>query len=194
MAKDEELNDVGGWLLFFIITLVIISPIFNLINIGSADIYTIYDILGIVSLFILSGIFLWMKKPYAVKFAKISLWITLISNILTVILLPEIFETGTPGLPTMFGYPIVWLLYLNYSKRVNLVYGKLKEKDNGWQIWPVISIVFLFLNPLASFVFSFISLRNISKNKKLKGFVLSLITLILSFLYYVFILYGLLSA
>jgi hypothetical protein len=109
-------------------------------------------------------------------------------------LLPEVFETGTPGLPSMFGYPIVWLLYLNYSKRVNLVYGKLKEKDNGWQIWPVISVVFLFLNPLASFVFSFISLRNISKNKKLKGFILSLITIILSFLYYAFILYGLLSA
>lgn len=145
MAENEELNNIGGWLLFFIVTLVIISPIFNLVSIESADIYTLYDTIGVVSLFVLSGIFLWTKKPYAVKFTKISLWVILVSNIFLIILLPEIIEFGTPGIPSMFGYPIIWLLYLSYSKRVNIVYGKLKEKEKGWQIWPILSIIFLFL-------------------------------------------------
>ena len=90
MPEDKEnLNDISGWLLFFIISLIIFSPLFNLYLLFSQiETLLLADIIGmlaLISLFIITGIFLWRKKPYAVKFAKIILITTLIVNIISAV-------------------------------------------------------------------------------------------------------------
>jgi len=188
MAEKHELNDVGGWLLFFIITLVIISPLFNLfILFSELDFLMFTDIiemLGFISLFILTGVFLWTKKPYAVQFAKVFLITTFIVNIVTSFLLSDFSFIAQSTI-----YFIIWILYLYNSERVKQVYGNLKEKSSGMQIWPILSIIYTFIAPIFGAVFAVIALINISKNRKLKGLALSIIALILSILY-VAVLFG----
>jgi len=177
MVKREELNDIGGWLLFFIITLVIISPLYNLSIIFSQfDAYTLVEIfesLASVSLFILAGIFLWVKMPYAVKFAKVFLVTTLVINVIYAIVFSDFSDLiqGTV-------YYLIWIMYLNKSERVKIVYGRLKEKKKGMQVWPILSIIYAFVSPTFGIIFSIISLRNISRNHKLKGLGLSIVALI----------------
>ena len=88
--EKKNLNEIDGWLGFLIFVLIIFSP---LVNIGLILLdTTTYDptivfatlsvLLPIISLSILAGIFLWTKKPYAVKFTKIYLIILLIFEVL----------------------------------------------------------------------------------------------------------------
>jgi hypothetical protein len=178
MAKKQELNDVGGWLLFFIISLVIINPIFNLFLIFSEyQSYMFIEIienLSYISLFILAGIFLWTKKPYAVKFTKVFLIATLILNITNAVIFSD-YSFVVQG--TI--YFIIWILYLNQSERVKQVYGNLKENQKGMQIWPTLSIIYAFLSPIFGIIFSIISLKRISKNHKLKGMGISISALVI---------------
>lgn len=185
MKDGRNLNNIGGWLSFFIFTLIIINPIFNLFLtfIEPIDIFVITEGIAIASLFLLTGIFLSKKKPYAVKFAKVSLTITLLLNIIYFFVYND-FSYIAQGL----FYFIIWISYLYKSKRVKLVYGKLKEKTSGYQIWSILAIIYALFTPFYAMVFAIISLINISKNRKLKGMWLSIIGLIISLIWIVFIL------
>lgn len=84
--KEEDLNGVEGWLAFFVVTIMIISPIlsFSLSFSDGTGTTTTWDfilILAQISVMILAGIFLIQKKYYAVTFTKIVLWGMLISII-----------------------------------------------------------------------------------------------------------------
>lgn len=188
MTEKENLKDVGGWLLFFIITLVILSPLFNLFilfsQIETLMFTDIIEMLATISLFILTGIFLWTKKPYAVKFAKVFLITTFIVNILVSFIDSDFSRVGQ-----YFVYFVIWILYLYNSKRVKQVYGNLNEKSEGTQIWPIVAIIYAFLAPVFGAVFAIIGLINISKNRKLNGMVLSIIALIVSIVFFI-ILFG----
>ncbi|MDK2907638.1 MAG: hypothetical protein PWQ87_96 [Candidatus Woesearchaeota archaeon] len=178
MLEKNELKNIGGWLLFFIITLVFINPIFNLfIILSECQFYTILEIIesfAFLSLSILAGIFLWTKKPFGVKFTKIFLITTLILNIANAVIFLDyyLFFNGTV-------YFIIWILYLNKSERVKQTYGNLKETQRGMQIWPILSIIYAFLSPIFGIIFAIISLNRISKNHKLKGMGISIIALII---------------
>ena len=144
MAEKHELNDVGGWLLFFIITLVIFSPLFNLYTLFTQlEFLAFTDIiesLAITSLFIIAGVFLWTKKPYAVKFAKVFLITQFIINIALSFIFSDFSSVGQ-----YFVYFVIWILFLYNSKRVKQVYGNLKEKSSGMQIWPILAIIYTFI-------------------------------------------------
>lgn len=167
---------------------LIISPIFQL-YITFTEYTSILEIIegfGMAALFILVGLFLLKKKPYAVKFSKIVLITTLVTNIILLLLKEIVFS------PPFFISPIIWALYLYKSKRVKVVYSSLKEAEKGFQVWSILGIIFSFMAPLFGIIFSIVALKNISKNKKLKGMGLSIISLIIgivvfliSFGYYV---------
>lgn len=193
MTEKENLKDVGGWLLFFIITLVIISPLFNLYLLFSQIDFLMFtdiiEMLASISLFILTGIFLWTKKPYAVQFAKVFLITTFIVNIVSSFLLSDFSYIAQGTI-----YFIIWILYLNKSERVKQVYGNLKEKSEGTQIWPIVAIIYAFLAPVFGAVFAIIGLIKISKNRKLNGMVLSIIALVVSILFFLLLFgYGMLQ-
>ena len=135
-----------------------------------------------MSLFILAGIFLWTKKPYAVKFTKIFLITTLILNIANAVIFSD-YSFVVQGTV----YFIIWILYLNKSERVKQVYGNLKETQKGMQIWTILSIIYAFLSPIFGIIFSIISLKRISKNHKLKGMGISIAALIIGII--IFLLY-----
>ena len=183
MANEDNLNSISGWLAFFIFASLIISPIFQLF-ITFTEYTTILEIiegLGMASLFVLIGVFLLKKKPYAVKFSKIVLITTLATNIILAFLGEIVFS------PAYFISPLIWILYLYNSKRVKAVYGSLKETQKGYQLWPVLGIIYSIISPTFGIVFSIVGLINISKNRKLKGMGLSIIALILGII--IFLLY-----
>ena len=187
VEEKSSLNNIGGWLTFFIITLVIISPLINIGSIFAEGIsaYDIVFILGEISLFIVSGIFLWNKKSYAVKFTKIVLFTLGIELIIYSIISSD--YTFLRGVP----YCVIWILYLYNSERVNQVYGKLKESQSGFNIWSIMAIIYSFVQPVFGAVFAITSFVYMSKNKKTKGLVLSIIALIISLILFIAIfLYG----
>lgn len=175
MADEDNLNSISGWLAFFIFASLIISPIFQLF-ITFTEYTTILEIiegLGMASLFVLIGVFLLKKKPYAVKFSKIVLITTLATNIILAFLGEIVFS------PAYFISPLIWILYLYNSKRVKAVYGSLKETQKGLQTWPILGIIYAFIAPTFGIVFSIVGLINISRNRKLNGMALSIIALII---------------
>jgi len=191
--KKENNKTINGWLLFFIITLVIITPLFNLFRLYSQIETLIFidlvEMLAVISLFILTGIFLWTKKPYAVKFAKV----VLITNLIFFISVAFLFSDFSYVIQTTI-YSIIWIVYLYKSKQVKQVYSNLKEKSKGIQIWPILAIIYSFLTPIFSIVFAIIGLINISKNRKLKGMALSIIALVISFVFFTLLFgYGMLQ-
>ena len=153
---DDNLNSISGWLAFFIITLVSLSPLFNLYilfsQIKTLMFTDIIEILAIISIFILTGIFLWTKKPYAVKFAKVFLITQFIVNIVSSFVLSDFSYIVQKTI-----YFIIWISYLYKSERVKQVYGNLKEKSKGTQIWPIVAIIYAFLAPIFGAVFAVIA-------------------------------------
>ena len=138
--EKENLNGIDGWLLFFIISLIIFSPLFNLYllfsQIGTLLFADMIRMLASISLFIVTGIFLWTKKPYAVKFAKIFLITTFILNLIS-----AVYYYDYSDIVRGIIYFIIWIPYLYNSKRVRQVYGNLHYKQTGMQIWPIIAII-----------------------------------------------------
>lgn len=142
--SKPELKGVGGWLLFFCISLTILSPILTLYNFASGyndikelikylpsiyNVFIIDIIVGsiVIAFSIYAGISLWTVKKNAVRIAKLYL-ITFISySFLELIMYLSVF----PGkvINIVMGdfikeiiksliYFTIWYLYLIKSKRV----------------------------------------------------------------------------
>lgn len=180
--KEEDLNGVEGWLAFFVVTIMIISPIlsFSLSFSDGTGTTTTWDfilILAQISVMILAGIFLIQKKYYAVTFTKIVLWGMLISIIF------DFFASSILNLELPKGnifYPIIWLWYFGSSERVKQTYGHIKEPQEGFLIWSKLSIIYGIFSPVFGLFFSGYSLYKISNNNRIKGMLISIIGLLLS--------------
>lgn len=192
MDGVKKLDDIGGWLLFFIISLTIFSPLFNffilLVEIEFLSFMELLETLATISLSILAGIFLWTKEPHAVQFTKI----VLITNFIIIFVTDLIFLNSPDYFFHAFIYSIIWILYLYKSERVYQVYGNLKEKSGGRQIWSTLAIIYAIVLPIYGIIFSVTSLIKLSKNSKLRGRTISIIALIISILVlFLFFGYGL---
>lgn len=184
--KEEGLLGVSGWLFFFVITIMILSPIYSLFLLFEEPFMTTFNYvegLGMISTLILAGIFLINKKYYAVTFAKIVLISMGINAIIYIFI-------GDYSISRTLVYSIIWFWYLSVSKRVKITYGKIKEPKKGKFIWPTLSIIYAFLSPLSGLLFSIVSLRKISKNRKLNGLGLSIIALIISIIVIIYFLFA----
>lgn len=142
---DYRYNGVAGWLLFFIVTLIIIGPLSTCSGLGRYDsewgsLYEAYPFirtikwinvvlgLGLACFSVYAGISLWRMQLNAVKTAKTYLivyaFIVIVVNFLPFLAgLPEqanIALLKALPLPILLGliYPTVWFLYLTKSKRV----------------------------------------------------------------------------
>jgi hypothetical protein len=143
------LRGVGGWLLFFCISLTMLSPLITLYRLLSAFgpvlrvsgtypgllVVTIIDTVlsvGLMAFSIFAGISLWRVAPKAVSIAKAYLISLLVYSVLVIPLvflagLPSranavMFQEGLIGLLRSFGYVAIWLSYLSKSKRVAATY------------------------------------------------------------------------
>jgi Protein of unknown function (DUF2569) len=138
---SDELRGVGGWLLFFCISLTFISPVAQvlvaektirnlvtvrvpiqtILRLGSVG--AIYAGLAIFSYF--AGVMLWMENPKGVKVAKAYLLIGAVLPISIFLLMRfsgmhvDLFRIAFRRL----FYLVVWYSYLLTSRRVKLTYG-----------------------------------------------------------------------
>lgn len=135
--KEERLEGIGGWLLFFIFTLIIFRPLYTLYYLlvnpdfyytgGILDYATVLITLIFIIWAIVVGILLYKKHHSAVKWAKEFLLIDLATNLLFLGLsfwaLTEA-ELDLILYDTFRGivYFTIWFSYLSKSERVKNTY------------------------------------------------------------------------
>ncbi|MBN1384163.1 MAG: trypsin-like peptidase domain-containing protein [Elusimicrobia bacterium] len=133
IEENLKYKDVGGWLLFFCISLTIINPLYNLVEIiNMLKSFTVFVFIGSIfdiglSIYgIYAGMSLWKIRPHAVKTAKRFLLVSLIyvvSITVLLIILGIINEEFIKIATRSVVYFIIWYSYLSKSKRVKETYG-----------------------------------------------------------------------
>jgi biopolymer transport protein ExbD len=148
MARTRS-KKVGGWLLFFCLTLTIFYPLFafwgiilpsirileSLQNDPELYIPILADAISVVALAVLSvcsGIRLWCIRPFSIAAAKTCLICILAYHVILVISAymgekesyaafhtQSVFFLAING----FAYPLIWYVYLLISKRVKETYS-----------------------------------------------------------------------
>jgi hypothetical protein len=149
---QQKYTNVGGWLLFFCISLTIIVPLFQFVavlaDIGVAVKFSgapltqgilMFDAvlnMGVLAICIYAGVHLWEVKPNGVKLAKFALGAILIYGVISIPLtflfvanLPSessSYDIGTQVGTSMirtFIYVGTWYSYLEKSVRVRQTFG-----------------------------------------------------------------------
>ena len=153
--SKEEIRGIGGWLSFFIFSLIA-SSVLNFI-LGAIDISSIFedktvsltylyslaflDFLyfgGLIGFAIYTIYSLVKLKPNAISLAKMFLILIFLTNLIGVVFSgvsgePLAGETSyfdsTSIIFRSLIFSVIWFLYLTYSKRVNNTYPKEKRKS-----------------------------------------------------------------
>ena len=121
--KDSGPTGVGGWLLFFLLTVLIFRPlmfagVIIYAGLSGKAAYTFgYNFLPICLqiLMMLAAIDMWRhKEARSVRLMLVYLWILLGFSVLVFLSAP------TNG--SVLFYPIIWLMYLKSSRRVKNTY------------------------------------------------------------------------
>lgn len=175
----DKLKGVGGWLLFFIITLVFIGPIYQLLDFflypqfyfyGEvlAPSSVVYAIL-ISGWMIFAGVSLWAKNKKAVIWAKEFLIAMLVLSIFSSIYSYGFFSSEDYSLILYdvfrgIVYFAIWFSYLNVSKRVKNTFKDRKLNLGRVVAVSAIAIAALFV---LTIIFSFIPLK-IGENTSLE--------------------------
>jgi hypothetical protein len=128
-------NGIGGWLLFYCLTLTLLSPAYLLLYFSMMPyrIVTIYLFIGILRGFlgIVVGIFLWMRRPVALFLLKVyfiyiaaGLSLTALETVRAIIRTKSSTLAGSGfALLVSTGITILWFLYFRRSVRVKNTYG-----------------------------------------------------------------------
>lgn len=126
---------VGGWLLFYCVSLTILSPVYLLLYflVTPYRVVTIYLFIGILRGFwgIVVGIFLWMRRPVALFLLKgyfIYIAAGLLLNALEIVRAMMRTESWTLtgnrfAVLASTGITVLWFLYFRRSVRVKNTYG-----------------------------------------------------------------------
>ena len=144
--KHPHLYGVGGWLLFFIFSSVIIRPIYTIYDLfanpqfyyyasGILDYGSILVMFAFIVWVIFIGVSLWLKKEKAVIWAKEFLIAELVAGIFLTLYSAgyysaEDFAILTVDLFRGIVYFAIWFSYLSVSKRVKNTF---KIRKLGWQ-------------------------------------------------------------
>ena len=134
--NPREFSGVGGWLLFFAITLIITviylvgDILFNLDSLGGFSLFHIpvFVQIAIIVLFARSIYYLFKEDRRGVEMIKWAIWLPLGNAVLLFTLfwvfeLPGIEEVYTSIFQSLV-YASIWSLYLSKSKRVHNTYYK----------------------------------------------------------------------
>jgi len=152
IKEESKYYGVKGWLLFFCLSLIILSPILtSFILITSYDeflslfygypalrviaiLYILINI-GIIIFGIVAGVKLWTKRPNAVRITRAYLTAFLLFNIygellffIMELLAHSVSGSYLQGLIGSFIYFFIWNSYFNKSKRVNATFKTEKER------------------------------------------------------------------
>lgn len=141
-SSGKDLDGVAGWLLFFVITLTIITPIWSayiivseipglkLLGAGGFKTLLIFNLVmvGAIGLFsLLSGALLWSRHPKAVSYTKIFLVTQAAVTVGMVVILmfyisPDPKPFIKPVLQSLV-YLGAWMTYVQKSVRVKNTYN-----------------------------------------------------------------------
>ena len=127
--KEKNLNKIAGWLLFFIISTGIISPIMNIFQwcygpLNDCAIGVVAAALGVgVAALMLT------KTRYSLLVAKLFMFLVLAWDIMVIISVIGDPGSSLEGGPAFIG-KIIWLIYLFRSKRVKAVYLSDKQQTS----------------------------------------------------------------
>jgi hypothetical protein len=119
----KQPKGIGGWLLFYILAVTVFDPLaylyYTSVSVDAAY-YLGYHALDILNLLfgIWAAILMWREDPTGLRLTKRFLWIALILAGLKLIS-PHPPSLSSAGLT----YPIIWLIYLKESKRVQNTFG-----------------------------------------------------------------------
>lgn len=142
-VKEKKLKGVGGWLLFFIITLTILNPIVQIVSVVKVftniadvpvELYNLRNIIimdsiigSVVILFgVYAGLCLWRVKGNAVKMVKIFFIVGIVYNIIIsafyVKAIPVLNQVAAKNVVRILAYSGIWYCYLINSDRVKNTY------------------------------------------------------------------------
>lgn len=123
--ERESVKGIGGWLLFFIITLVFIQPILYFYSFIR---YKYFFSLLLLVFSLIAGISLWGRTKRAVKITKAYLTTLMVMGALAVFWNCQADPVSCASYlreqsGVLFIYPAIWLTYLRKSRRVKNTYG-----------------------------------------------------------------------
>jgi len=182
MIKEKKLNKIEGWLAFYIIILFMgaIANIYvNFFVVPNLFFYNFIESIGLISLPLVTAFLLMDKKYYAPVFAKVYLFVIIIHSLMY-ITDPIMAGTSVGSLISS----IIWLAYFSKSKRVKEVYLKQQRPKKGHYPLSYFAIVYSIFAPTAGAILGGLSLYKISKNRKLKGILLSVLAIVISIIIY----------
>ena len=127
--QEIKYKRVGGWLLFFVLTLTIFSPIATIVQYillpGELTIIGLIVTFSITCFGIYAGVALWKIRSNAIKIAKSYLFVLLGYSILIGLLsFVDASLAGGHESIRLLIYFIIWYSYLTKSKRVAATYRK----------------------------------------------------------------------
>jgi hypothetical protein len=144
--EKKRLKGIGGWLLFFIFTLVFFSPLYQLYDFtANPQFYfwesgaIIYESVAVAIVYytwgIIVGILLWKRKPKAVIWAKEFLIAALVVSIFLTIYSYGLFSTEDYDLILYDSFRSIvyfgiWFSYLNLSRRVKNTF---EDRKLNWK-------------------------------------------------------------
>lgn len=165
------------------LSLAALSPLIILVNLYSevlTDVFTGLFLLSwytpVIIISVFAGISLWVKKPYGLNLAKIVLVYFIIDNLITI-------ASGDLSYIRYFIVDILFLVFLHTSKYVREIYSRKKENISGYQFWSILCFVFSFFSPVLALLLGIKAIKNIMKNQKIKGMILSIAGIVISLLY-----------
>lgn len=134
-VASQEPNGIGGWLLFYCLTLTLLSPAYLLLYFSMMPyrVTSIYSLVGILRGFlgIVVGIFLWTRRPVALFLLKgyfiyiaAGLLLSALEIVRAMMRTKSLVFAGS-GFAVLVstGITILWFLYFRRSARVKNTYG-----------------------------------------------------------------------
>lgn len=160
-AIDVDYETVGGWMLFFCISMCVLRPV-----VGGFQIYLEVSAfawkeanfpgrllfasavgveLSVIAFGLVAGIFLWRLRPRGIWMAKTFLLVQFLVPVLFLIALTTFVKvlggdsaalvpTMLPALGRALVYGVVWWLYLSRSHRVMRTYELVRQRAEGFSV------------------------------------------------------------
>ena len=129
VARRPELKGIGGWLLFFCISLTVLSPLLTLARLGNSrfELGSLFD-LALAALGAVTGVMMWSVHPRAFVFLWIYFGLTVGLQLLGIvsIFLANQGPDNEPMFPFIRGFIsiLIWFLYFKQSDRVQATFGR----------------------------------------------------------------------
>ncbi|MBA4763583.1 DUF2569 family protein [Sphingomonas sp.] len=138
--NHTQLRGIGGWLLFFLLTFAVFTPLRATIEMlgeirGSTDpdlVTGLWIFLGVYLVFTwaVTAWFVLVRKPSSVWLVIVVMWLEALGGA-TLLILEGAAGLAAMGAITAFVYPTIWTAYLLKSERVANTYRRGPSIDDA---------------------------------------------------------------